>query len=58
MEVRYCSFCEKEQRAVRRMVIGAYGQICNECVAKFYAEMGIAPQPNPPSSPSDIESEQ
>lgn len=47
MEKRFCSFCEKERADVRRMIIGTYGHICNECVVKFYAEMGGSPPPNP-----------
>lgn len=35
---RYCSFCEKEQAEVLRMIVGTFGHICNECVDKFYAE--------------------
>ena len=35
---RYCSFCEKEQATVTRMIVGTFGHICNECVYKFHAE--------------------
>lgn len=36
---RYCSFCEKEQALVQRMIVGTFGHICNECVDKFHAEI-------------------
>ena len=35
---RFCSFCEKEQATVKRMIVGTFGHICNECVDKFHSE--------------------
>jgi len=50
MEKRYCSFCEKERADVPSMIIGAFGQICGECVGKFYKELTIPPESNPPDA--------
>lgn len=48
--LRYCSFCEKSEREVEKLITSpyAYSCICSECVDVCYEIVHLAPEPRRP----------